>query len=327
MPNADLAARVEGFRKDYGRLRAELTKIVVGQEEGVDGALAALFGGGHALLEGLPGTGKTLIVKVLAAAIDGQFRRVQFTPDLMPADVIGTYVVLEQHGRRRFEFQQGPIFANILLADEINRATPKTQSGLLEAMEEGVVTVANETYPLPKPFCALATQSPNAAEGTFPLPETQLDRFLFKLRLTLPDENQCDAILAQSTAAERPTVAKVLAADRIVEMQQVVREIEVGSDLRKLAASYIARTQPSDQASSAVKSFVRQGASLRGAQAMLVGAKVRAAAAGRSAATKDDLNAWALPALRHRLVLSFDAHALGRDADAVVREILGTSKA
>jgi MoxR-like ATPase len=326
MSNVDaFEAQIESFRADFNALRQQLARVLVGQHEVVEGTLTALIAGGHVLLEGPPGLGKTLLVRTLAAALAVEFRRIQFTLDLMPADIIGTYVIMESHGRRQFEFQQGPIFTNLLLADEINRATPKTQAALLEGMQEYGVTVANTTYDLPEPFFVLATQSPADAEGTFPLPETQLDRFFFKLKMAFPTAEELEVILDRTTESAEPVAQKVLSGKRIHEMSQLVRQVPIGKDVRGFAIALVMATHPLHElAAPMVRRFVARGSSPRGAQAMILAAKLHAMIDGRLNASRDDVREVALSALRHRLVLNFDGHAEQIDPDSILTEILNS---
>lgn len=328
MSTDDLAGQLDQFRVDFDALRKQVERVVVGQQRVIEGALIALVAGGHVLLEGGPGLGKTLLVRTIAGSLDLGFRRIQFTPDLMPADVIGTYVVMESHGRRTFEFQQGPIFTNVLLADEINRATPKTQSALIEGLEEGAVTVANQTYDLPEPFFTMATQSASESEGTFPLPDKQLDRFLFKLTSDYPTADEMDEILERTTEPEQPIATAVLGGDRIVEMSQLARQVMIAPEVRRYAIDTVLATWPQQPtATPKVKRYVGQGSSPRGAQAMILAAKIRAILAGRTNVSREDLKQAALPALRHRLSLNFEGHAERIDPDEILREILGESGA
>jgi len=286
--------------------------------------LTCLFVGGHALLEGVPGLGKTALIRSLAEALSLKFNRIQFTPDLMPADVIGTNVIMEnEHGHRAFTFMAGPIFAQIVLADEINRATPKTQSALLEAMQEKHVTVAGKTNELPKPFFVLATQNPLESEGTYPLPEAQLDRFFFKLHVPFPGREELNAILERTTGNVTPKVNAVMRKERILEMQRLVREVPIAKHVQDFAVRLLQATHPTTPgALDPVKRFVKFGSSPRGAQALLLAGKIRALFEGRFAASLDDIRAVALPALRHRVLLNFEGEAEGVKTDDVLHEIL-----
>jgi MoxR-like ATPase len=318
---------IASFRSDFEALRNEVSSIILGQDDVVTATLIALVAGGHVLVEGVPGLGKTLLAKTLADALSLDFRRIQFTPDLMPADVIGTYVVLESQGRRRFEFQQGPIFTNLLLADEINRSTPKTQSALLEGLSEGFVTVSNQSYELPKPFFTIATQSPSDEDGTFPLPATQLDRFLFKLVMPLPAPEALDKILERATSAAKQQAGKVFGGERVVEMSQLARRVTAAPDVRKFAINTLLATHPSSAtAPELTKRYVAAGASPRGAQAMILAGKIRAILEGRVNVSIDDL-AWAArPALRHRIALNFEGHAERINPDDIITAALATAK-
>ena len=319
---AEAAQAVTRFRDDVDRLTREIGQRLVGQAEIVEGVVAALLAGGHVLLEGVPGLGKTLLVKTLAGALDLSFSRVQFTPDLMPADVVGTNMIVESSGARRFEFQPGPIFANLILADEINRATPKTQSALLEAMQEQSVTVGKQTYPLPPPFFVLATQNPIEMEGTYPLPEAQLDRFFFKLRVELPGNDDLHAILDRTTGATDPVVRAVLGRARVLELRELVRQVPVARPIQDYAVRLIAATHPDRSDVARVRKLVRYGSSPRGAQAVILAAKIRALGDGRFAPSFDDVRRVAAPALRHRVLLNFEGEAEGVSTDAVLAEIL-----
>lgn len=316
--------RVARFGDKLGLLREEIGKVVVGHREVVDGALTCLFAGSHALLEGVPGLGKTVLVKTLAEALALSFSRVQFTPDLMPADIIGTTVLDEDdRGQKRFEFRKGPIFANIVLADEINRATPKTQSALLEAMQERRVTVAKTSYPIEPPFLVLATQNPLEMEGTYPLPEAQLDRFFFKLEVAFPKREELHLILDRTTGASEAKVEPVLSREEILEMQRLVREVPAARHVQDYAIRLLEATHPEGEgAPELTKRFVRFGASPRGAQALLLAAKIRALFEGRFAASTDDVKAALLPALRHRVLLNFEGEAEGIKTDQVLQQIL-----
>ncbi len=314
----------EIFRRNFLRLKTEIQKVIVGYEKLIEEVLTALIAGGHVLLEGVPGLGKTLLVKTLAQALDLQYSRIQFTPDLMPADIIGTNVVMQdEQGRRFFEFQRGPIFSQIVLADEVNRATPKTQSALLEAMQEHAVTAAGTHYTLEEPFFVLATQNPIEMEGTYPLPEAQVDRFLFKLRVTFPELSDLVDIMDRTTGPEPPAVERVTPGETILAMQALAREVAVAVHVKEYVARLVRATHPDgDGAASLARRFVRYGASPRGAQAMLLAAKVRALLRERANVSFEDLRAVSLPALRHRLILNFEGEAEGTDPDDIIRNAL-----
>jgi MoxR-like ATPase len=330
MTDADeVRASLEDFRDGFGRLRDEIAKVIVGHGEIVDGTLTALIAGGHVLLEGVPGLGKTLLVRTLADALLLKFQRIQFTPDLMPADVIGTNVVLETpEGGRKFEFQQGPIFANLILADEINRATPKTQSAMLEAMQERSVTVAGRTFALQRPFFVLATQNPLEMEGTYPLPEAQLDRFFFKLLVKFPSAADIETILDRTTEAVEPRAAPVFDGERIVAMGQLARRIPIADELRRYGIALVLATHPENElATDMSRRYVRYGSSPRGAQALILAAKIRAILDGRYHVAREDLRAVAPAALRHRLILNFEGQAEGIRADDIVADALESIEA
>jgi len=313
----------ESFRATAARLRTEVRKVIVGHDALIDEVLIALFAGGNVLLEGVPGLGKTLLVKTLAQALDLRYSRIQFTPDLMPADIIGTNVVMQEEGGRRFfEFQRGPIFSQIVLADEINRATPKTQSALLEAMQERSVTAAGTQYLLEEPFFVLATQNPIEMEGTYPLPEAQVDRFLFKLRVVFPPPADLITIMDRTTGPAQPTPERVAGGAEVREMQALAREVAVAAHVKEYVARLVRATHPDAEGASLARRFVRYGASPRGAQALLLSAKVRALIAGRANVAFEDLRILALPALRHRLILNFEGEAEGIDPDDVIRNVL-----
>ena len=317
-------ADVVEFQKSISNLREEMGKMIVGNREVIDGVLTCMLAGSHALLEGVPGLGKTMIVRTMAEALALQFSRVQFTPDMMPADILGTTVIEESAtGAKSFSFRKGPIFANIVLADEINRATPKTQSALLEAMQEHRVTIAKHTYQLDEPFFVLATQNPLESEGTYPLPEAQLDRFFFKLHVPFPNRDELNAILERTTGNVTPKVDAVMSKDRILEMQRLVRDVPIAKHVQDYAVRLLQATHPTTPgAIDSVKRFVKFGSSPRGAQALLLAGKIRALFEGRFAASLDDIRAVALPALRHRVLLNFEGEAEGVKTDDVLHEIL-----
>ena len=304
-------------------IEEEVGKVIVGQRELVRLTLVGLLANSHVLLEGVPGLGKTMLVRTIGEVIDCAFNRIQFTPDLMPADITGTNILIEEGGSRVFRFQQGPIFANLVLADEINRATPKTQSSLLEAMQEHQVTVARNRYPLAPPFFVLATQNPLEMEGTYPLPEAQLDRFLLKIMVPFPSEDDLVSILDRTTGAESPTVEKVASAAEIVEMQRLARAVPIAPHVTAYAVSLLAATHPDQgRAPGLVRQYVRYGGSPRGAQALVAAGKILALMDGRFNVASDDIRAAALPALRHRVILNFEGEAEGITSESVVRAIL-----
>jgi MoxR-like ATPase len=318
--------QLDQFRADFQRLRREIAKVIVGQDDIVEGTLTALIAGGHVLLEGVPGLGKTLLVRTLADALHLKFQRIQFTPDLMPADLIGTNVVYETpEGGKRFEFQRGPVFANIVLADEINRATPKTQSALLEAMQEHSVTAAGQTHRLPEPFFVMATQNPLEMEGTYPLPEAQLDRFMLKLLVKFPSAADIEMILDRTTELTRPRAEPVFDGDRILALAELVRQIPIAAEVRRYGIAIVMATHPENElAAPMTKQFVRYGSSPRGAQAIILGAKLRAILDHRYHVAREDLRAVAPMALRHRLILNFEGQAEGVQTDQVVENVLET---
>ena len=298
--------------------------MMVGQDDVLEAVLVAFFAGGHVLLEGVPGLGKTMLVRTLADAVNLKFARVQFTPDLMPADIVGTNMISEDaQGRKEFRFQPGPVFANILLADEINRATPKTQSALLEAMQEHHVTVGGTQHPLDEPFLVLATQNPLEMEGTYPLPEAQLDRFLFKVMVPFPSEEDLITIMDRTTGSESVTAEKVATAAEIVEMQRLARAVPIAPHITAYAVSVLAASHPDQpRAPELVREYVRYGGSPRGAQALVTAGKIFALLDGRFNVSVDDIRAAALPSLRHRMILNFEGEAEGITTEATIRAIL-----
>ena len=312
------------FRETFLKIQEEISKRIVGQKEIIEGVLICLMTGGHALLEGVPGLGKTLLISTLKEVLDLEYQRIQFTPDLMPADIVGTTIVAEDENRQKFfEFQPGPIFANLVLADEINRATPKTQSALLEAMQEKSVTVAGQHRPLDLPFFVMATQNPLEMEGTYPLPEAQLDRFFFKLKVEFPSLDELDLVMERTTKREMPSVEKVCDGKQINELEQIVRDILVAEDVRRYALRIVLGTHPeTDDAPEKTKQYVRYGSSPRGAQALILASKVRAILDSRYNVAREDIQAVALPSLRHRLILSFEGEAEGIDPDEIILHLL-----
>ena len=317
-------ARVAELLARVGALRAEMAKVIVGQEEVVSQLLTALLAGGHCLLEGVPGLGKTLMVRTLADSLHLSFRRIQFTPDLMPTDIVGTELLEEDHGtgRRVFRFSPGPIFAQVVLADEINRTPPKTQAALLEAMQEFSVTYAGTTYQLERPFFVLATQNPIEQSGTYPLPEAQLDRFLFHVRMDYPREAEEVSILRHTTGAASASAAAVLGADELTWLQQLTREVRASEEMLAYIARLVRATRPDEGAGPLVREWVRWGAGPRAGQALVLGAKARALLEGRFAITPDDVRALAEPVLRHRVLVNFRAEAEGMTADSIVARLL-----
>ena len=306
-------------------LRDAIARVVVGQREVVEQLLIGLLAGGHCLLEGVPGLGKTLLVRSLGQALALDFRRIQFTPDLMPSDIVGTEILEEDHGtgKRYFKFQQGPVFTNLLLADELNRTPPKTQSALLEAMQERTISYAGTTHALPRPFFVLATQNPLEQAGTYPLPEAQLDRFLLHIRVDYPDEAEERAILAQTTGRATDDIAAVMAGEEILALQRLTREVHVGDDVLGWITRLVRASRPQTSAVAQVREWVRWGAGPRAGQSLVLAAKARALIHGRLAATREDVKALAGPVLRHRLLLSFAAEAEQRSTDDVVDALLG----
>ncbi|MBN1583487.1 MAG: MoxR family ATPase [Anaerolineae bacterium] len=312
------------FRETANAIEQQVGRVIVGQRELIRYTLITLLAGGNALLEGVPGLGKTMLVRTLAQAVDCHFSRIQFTPDLMPADIVGTNLIVEdEQGRRQFQFEAGPIFSNLVLADEINRATPKTQSAMLEAMQEHSVTVSKITRPLPEPFFVLATQNPLEMEGTYPLPEAQLDRFFFKIDVPFPSVDELVEIANRTTGATVPRAKPAADGPTIQAMQELARGVPVADHVTAYTARLLTSTHPGDaSAPEAVRRYVRYGASPRGMQAMILAGKIQALLDGRYNVAFDDIRQAALPALRHRLILSFEAQAEGMTTDRVIGEVL-----
>ena len=305
-------------------LKKEIAKVIVGQEKTIDQLLITFLAGGHALLEGVPGLAKTLMIRTLAQAIDLDFKRIQFTPDLMPSDIIGTEILEEDHttGKKFFEFNKGPIFSNIILADEINRTPPKTQAALLEAMQEFEVTYAGTTYALEKPFFILATQNPIEQSGTFPLPEAQQDRFLLYIKIDYPTASDETAILKATTSSQKATINAVITGKDIKRLQELVREVPISDALIEYVSAMVRATRPATTAIDFVKQWVSWGAGPRAGQAMILTAKASALQQGRTAVTVEDINNVALPVLRHRILINFKAEAQGITADDVTQQLI-----
>jgi len=331
MPNANISTDqtrtdLAALKSDLDRITAEIHKVIVGQDDVIEAVLTCMLANGHGLLEGVPGLGKTLLIKTVAQDVSMSFSRIQFTPDLMPADIVGTSVMLDSaSGGRHLEYQPGPIFANVVLTDEINRATPKTQSALLEAMAEGTVTAAGESRSLPDPFLVLATQNPLEMEGTYPPPEAQLDRFMFKIHVDFPSEDDLMSILRRTTGSTTTQVEPVLSPERVLQMRALVRSIPATESLTRYVVRVLRATHPDDpHAPDLVKQYVRFGASPRGAQAMLLAARIRCAMDGRLSPATEDVQAAALSALRHRVILNFEGEAEGVSIDDCLRQVLAS---
>ncbi len=311
------------FRENTEALQKEIARVIVGHDSVIRQTVVAILAEGHALLEGVPGIGKTLLVRTVSQCLNLRFSRIQFTPDLMPADIIGTNIVVEDAGgRKHFEFQKGPIFGSIVLADEINRATPKTQSALLEAMQEKAVTVSGTRYPLEEPFFVLATQNPIEMEGTYPLPEAQVDRFLFKIEVPASNLGELVEVIDRTTGKEGPQPRQVLAGKEILEMRALAREVPIASHVKEFAARLVLATHPAE-GSAIARKYLRYGSSPRGAQALVRAGKILALMKGRYNVAFNDIKEAAYPALRHRLILNFEAEAEGIRPDAIIEKVLG----
>lgn len=333
--STDGERQIKEFGKLFNKIKAELQKVIVGHEDAVEKILVALFAGGHVLLEGVPGLGKTLLVKSLGETLGLHFKRIQFTPDLMPADIVGTHLVVEdEHGRKKFQFQPGPVFANIILADEINRATPKTQSAFLEAMAEHQVTIGGDTYKLKEPFFVMATQNPLEMEGTYPLPEAQMDRFLFKLMLGYTDFEGEKEIIQRTTGGVMPQVTPIFtdgtAAETINKMNKLAREVMLATEVEDYIINLVMATRPpnllregSDKVNipACIQKYVNFGASTRGVQSLVLGSKVLALADGRAHVSFNDVKKVFHPSLRHRLILNFEAEVEGKGVDEILEEL------
>jgi MoxR-like ATPase len=323
LPSVTVGMTAESFRASAGDIEKEVGRVIVGQKRVVRSVLIGILSGGHVLLEGVPGLGKTMLIRTLGQVLDLLFSRIQFTPDLMPADITGTEVMEETvEGRRTFRFQRGPVFTNLLLADEINRATPKTQSALLEAMQEQTVTVARQTYPLPSPFFVLATQNPLEMEGTYPLPEAQLDRFLLKVDVLYPSADELTEILERTTGEPYPSVESVVDGKQILAMQQLARAVPMATHVADYVSRLIVATHPGRSPAPLVDRYVRYGSSPRGGQALVLAAKITALLDGRYNVSFDDVVAVAPDALRHRLLLSFEGQAEGVSPDEIITDLL-----
>ncbi len=325
MPDDDFNPEqaIEHFVDTFAKLKEEIGKFIVGQQEIVEHVLVATLCGGHVLLEGVPGLGKTALVTTMSQALHLRFRRIQFTPDLLPADIVGSNLLVERSGAKAFEFQEGPVFCHILLADEINRATPKTQSALLETMQEKSVTVAGETHPLPSPFFVLATQNPIEHDGTYPLPEAQLDRFFFKLHISSPSHEEVAEILRRTGGNTAPTIEAVASGEDVLRMGRTLRTIPIEDSVQDHLIRIVRATHPdSDEAPEQVKKYVRIGASPRGAQTILSASRAHALLRRRYHVAREDIDAVALPSLRHRLILSFEGEAEGISCDDLLRSVI-----
>ena len=327
MTTTELEPAVAHFTETFGKIRTAVSTFIVGQQEIIDDVLIAICCGGHVLLEGVPGLGKTSLINTISQAIDVEFKRIQFTPDLLPSDVVGTQILMDREGHRELVFQPGPVFCNLLLADEINRATPKTQSALLETMQEKRVTVANQTHSLDLPFFVMATQNPIENDGTYPLPEAQLDRFFFKLEVGLPSHDEFRQILDRTGGNSSPHVKPVAHGEDIIRMGETLRDVPVSPEIQDYLVHIVRGTHPGDDAPKSINQYVRHGASPRAGQAMLAAARARALLDDRYHVAREDIDSVALPALRHRLILSFEGEAEGVKPDALIQDALKSAKA
>ncbi len=333
MENSDIKTaaaeeKAEQFRSNFNKLRDEIHKALIGQEEVVDFTLIAMIAGGHVLLEGVPGLGKTALVRTISEALHLNFQRIQFTPDLMPTDLVGTKILVEdQAGHSSFEFSPGPIFCNLLLGDEINRATPKTQSALLEAMQEKAVTIGGETRILKRPFFVLATQNPLEMEGTYPLPEAQLDRFFFKLMVPYPGEEAFSRILDATTGGSSTSIEQVFGGEEMIAMEAFARSIPIAGEIRREVVRLVMSTHPeTDTAAAEVVRYIQYGASPRAGQAIILASKIQALLRGRLHVSFEDILSVSLPVLRHRIILNFEAQADGRTTDSIIKGILDRAR-
>ena len=321
-----LETQVQQFKENFNRVETEIHKRIVGQDEVIEGVLLCLFANGHVLLEGVPGLGKTQLVHTLGEALSLSFNRIQFTPDIMPSDITGTMLLVEDvQGRKQFEFQPGPIFAQLILADEINRATPRTQSALLEAMQERTVSVARTSHKLKEPFCVLATQNPIEMDGTYRLPEAQLDRFMFKIQIAFPDEDALGEILRRTTSETEPAIEEISDAETIQSMRELVRRVLIAEHVERYIVRLIRATHPDNPNSPEMaRQYVELGASIRGLQAITLTAKVKALLDGRYNVAFEDVQSVALPALRHRIILNFEGEGEGIQTDEIIQNALNS---
>jgi MoxR-like ATPase len=321
-----LETQVQQFKENFNRVETEIHKRIVGQDEVIEGVLLCLFANGHVLLEGVPGLGKTQLVHTLSEALSLSFNRIQFTPDIMPSDITGTMLLVEDaQGRKQFEFQPGPIFAQLILADEINRATPRTQSALLEAMQERTVSVARTSHKLKEPFCVFATQNPIEMDGTYRLPEAQLDRFMFKIQIAFPDEDALGEILRRTTSETEPAIEEISGAETIRSMRELVRRVLIAEHVERYIIRLIRATHPDNSNSPEMtRQYVELGASIRGMQAITLTAKVKALLDGRYNVAFEDVQSVALPALRHRIILNFEGEGEGIQTDEIIQNALNS---